>query len=238
MPATQAPAKRRGRVRWSGPYSQSKGTTETAQRFPRLFQQRQLRPSRIHISQVAEESCAEETAQRRCNRLPNLANLRERRPFRRFSQAPKAALVANLADSGRSNDSRERQSQQDMLAADSQRNGGQADDGSLSRASTQSRRTTASRTTAKDSITGSASTIPQEKPVAASHGVSASIHLAEPMLFLQGFEFTDSNSSHNTAMLRGSLHVKVTKTAKLKAISLKFRGRATTHWPEGMSLFV
>ena len=54
----------------------------------------------------------------------------------------------------------------------------------------------------------------------------------EPVLFLQGFESNDiSNAS--TAMLRGSLIVKVTKSAKLKAITLHFKGKARTEWPEG-----
>jgi hypothetical protein len=35
-------------------------------------------------------------------------------------------------------------------------------------------------------------------------------------------------------MLRGSLILKITKPTKLKAITLKFRGKAVTKWPEGM----
>lgn len=77
-----------------------------------------------------------------------------------------------------------------------------------------------------------ASTIPEEKPVAAGNGVSISVNLAEPLLFLQGYDQNDSNT-RNTAMLRGSLHLKVQKSAKLKAVTLKFRGTAVTKWPEG-----
>lgn len=72
-----------------------------------------------------------------------------------------------------------------------------------------------------------------ERPVASGNGVSVSVHLAEPVLFLQGFD----NSEHapgNTAMLRGSLHIRVQKAAKIKAVTLKFKGRAMTKWPEGI----
>lgn len=72
-----------------------------------------------------------------------------------------------------------------------------------------------------------------EKPIASGNGVSVGIHLAEPVLFLQGFENNDS-SSGNTAMLRGSLHIRVTKPAKIKAVSLRFKGKAITKWPEGI----
>lgn len=83
-----------------------------------------------------------------------------------------------------------------------------------------------------------ASTIPEEKPVAAGNGISISVNLAEPLLFLQGYDQNDSNT-RNTSMLRGSLHLKVQKSAKLKAVTLKFKGTSTTKWPEGaMPLFL
>ncbi|KAK5118885.1 hypothetical protein LTR62_000095 [Meristemomyces frigidus] len=72
-----------------------------------------------------------------------------------------------------------------------------------------------------------------DKPVASGNGVTMAIHLAEPMLFLQGFENTES-SPGNTAMLRGSLHLRVQKAAKIKAVTLKFKGKALTRWPEGI----
>ena len=72
------------------------------------------------------------------------------------------------------------------------------------------------------------------KPVASGNGVSVGINLAEPVLFLQGFDQNDS-SHRSTAMLRGSLHLKVAKNAKIKAINLKFKGTAITRWPEGLS---
>jgi hypothetical protein len=73
----------------------------------------------------------------------------------------------------------------------------------------------------------------EEKPLAAGNGVSVGVHLAEPVLFLQGFENAEAVPG-NTAMLRGSLHVRVQKSAKIKAITLKFRGKAITKWPEGI----
>lgn len=75
--------------------------------------------------------------------------------------------------------------------------------------------------------------VPEQKPVASGNGVSVSISLAEPVLFLQGFDQNDT-SNRSTAMLRGSLHLKVAKSTKLKAISLKFKGTAVTSWPEGI----
>ncbi|KAK3110873.1 hypothetical protein LTR53_014399 [Teratosphaeriaceae sp. CCFEE 6253] len=71
------------------------------------------------------------------------------------------------------------------------------------------------------------------KPLASGNGVSMAIHLAEPVLFVQGFENTDS-APGNTAMLRGSLHLRVQKSAKIKAVTLRFKGRAVTKWPEGI----
>jgi len=76
--------------------------------------------------------------------------------------------------------------------------------------------------------------LPEEKPLASGNGVSITIALAEPVLFLQGFDHTDLQSNRSTAMLRGSLHLNVTKPSKIKSVSLRFRGRATTKWPEGM----
>ncbi|GAB1727731.1 hypothetical protein NU195Hw_g1292t1 [Hortaea werneckii] len=72
-----------------------------------------------------------------------------------------------------------------------------------------------------------------EKPIASGNGVSVGIHLAEPVLFLQGFE-NNENSQGNTAMLRGSLHLRVAKSAKIKAVNLRFKGKAVTKWPEGI----
>ncbi|KAL9007996.1 MAG: hypothetical protein Q9173_006838 [Seirophora scorigena] len=73
----------------------------------------------------------------------------------------------------------------------------------------------------------------EAKPLASANGVSISITLAEPILFLQGFDQSDL-ANRTTSMLRGNLLLKVSKTAKIKTISLSFRGRAETEWPEGI----
>lgn len=76
--------------------------------------------------------------------------------------------------------------------------------------------------------------IPEDKPLAGSNGVSIGVNLTEPLLFLQGHDQNDT-TSRSTVMLRGSLHLKVLKSAKIKAVTLKFKGTATTRWPEGNS---
>ncbi|KAK7516325.1 uncharacterized protein IWZ02DRAFT_491293 [Phyllosticta citriasiana] len=75
--------------------------------------------------------------------------------------------------------------------------------------------------------------ISDEKPLATGNGINVGISLAEPVLFLQGFEQAE-HAERSTAMLRGSLHLKVTKSAKIKAVTLKFKGKALTKWPEGI----
>lgn len=73
-----------------------------------------------------------------------------------------------------------------------------------------------------------------EKPQASTSGgaVTMTIQLAEPMLFLQGFDHSD-HSDRTPAMLRGSMVLKIAKPTKIKTISLTFRGKARTEWPEG-----
>jgi hypothetical protein len=75
--------------------------------------------------------------------------------------------------------------------------------------------------------------IPDEKPIVSGNGISVSISLAEPTIFVQGFDHGDLAATRSTAMLRGLLHIKIAKAAKIKAISLKFNGTAVTKWPEG-----
>ena len=90
------------------------------------------------------------------------------------------------------------------------------------------------RSRQNSTVDARAQAIQEEKPVAIGHGVSVSINLTEPVLFLQGFEPSDA-AQRNTAMLRGTLHLKVVKAAKIKAVSLRFKGTASTKWPEGVS---
>ena len=74
----------------------------------------------------------------------------------------------------------------------------------------------------------------EERPIASGNGVSLSIALAEPVLFLQGMDQSEVGNQ-TTTMLRGTFHLRVSKSAKIKTISLAFRGRAETEWPEGES---
>lgn len=60
-----------------------------------------------------------------------------------------------------------------------------------------------------------------------------SVHLAEPVLFLAGFEPSEY-SDRSPAVLRGSLILKLLKPSKIKTIALVFKGRARTEWPEGI----
>lgn len=83
-----------------------------------------------------------------------------------------------------------------------------------------------------DSIGSLPDAIGDEKPIATGNGVAVSIALAEPLLFLQGFDQSEL-ADRTTTMLRGSLHLKITRPAKIKAVTLKFRGRSETEWPEG-----
>lgn len=88
------------------------------------------------------------------------------------------------------------------------------------------------RPASSHSMTPSSVRIPDEKPLASGNGVSVGISLAEPVLFLQGFEQAEL-AQRSTAMLRGSLHLKVTKSSKIRAVTLRFKGTAQTKWPEG-----
>ena len=58
------------------------------------------------------------------------------------------------------------------------------------------------------------------------------IVLQEPALFLRGSECPDYTERSST-MLRGKLLVKINKATKVKTITLAFRGRIRTEWPEG-----
>ena len=91
------------------------------------------------------------------------------------------------------------------------------------------------RAASRDSLvsTGSGSVGNEERLLASGNGVSMSITLAEPVLFLQGFEHVE-DGSRPTSMLRGYLTIRVSKSAKIKAVTLAFRGRAETEWPEGI----
>lgn len=60
-----------------------------------------------------------------------------------------------------------------------------------------------------------------------------SVNLAEPVLYLTGFDPSEYQD-RSPAMLRGSLILKLLKPTKIRAITLVFKGRARTEWPEGI----
>lgn len=88
---------------------------------------------------------------------------------------------------------------------------------------------------AKSAISSSVTEI--DKPVASGSGVSCSIILAEPNVFLSGFDH-DTNATretqNSTALLRGKLQLSISKNVKIKAVTLKLTGKARTEWPEGI----
>jgi hypothetical protein len=66
--------------------------------------------------------------------------------------------------------------------------------------------------------------------------VAVSIILAEPNIFLHGLDHDGTSrdsTSTSSALLRGKLQLNITKSAKIKAVTLKFTGKAKTDWPEG-----
>lgn len=92
-----------------------------------------------------------------------------------------------------------------------------------------------SSTVSNNSSTYSNPSVSDEKPLASGNGVSIFIALAEPALYLQGFDQAEVGN-RATTMLRGTFHLRVMKSAKIKSVSLTFRGRAETAWPEGESV--
>ncbi|KAL2189272.1 hypothetical protein L209DRAFT_682158 [Thermothelomyces heterothallicus CBS 203.75] len=76
-----------------------------------------------------------------------------------------------------------------------------------------------------------------QKPVASGSGVSCSILLAEPNVFLSGFDHdrhTRRSIQSTSALLRGKLQLNVSKNVKIKSITLRLVGKARTEWPEGI----
>ncbi|KAK0704335.1 hypothetical protein B0H67DRAFT_557164 [Lasiosphaeris hirsuta] len=88
---------------------------------------------------------------------------------------------------------------------------------------------------AKSMISSSVTEV--QKPVASGSGLACSIILAEPNVFLSGFEHDSHNrheSQHTSALLRGKLQLNVSKNVKIKSVTLRLVGKARTEWPEGI----
>ncbi|KAI5290202.1 hypothetical protein KEM52_000534 [Ascosphaera acerosa] len=72
-----------------------------------------------------------------------------------------------------------------------------------------------------------------DKPLIQASGVTVTVSLAEPVLFLEGFDRGDG-STRKTTLLRGHLRLNVSKATKIKKLYLNFRGKSHTWWPEGL----
>lgn len=89
----------------------------------------------------------------------------------------------------------------------------------------------------KSIVSSSIQEIQHPKPVASGSGLSCTILLAEPNVFLTGFDHdghTRHESHNSTALLRGKLQLNISKNTKIKSVTLKLLGRARTEWPEGI----
>jgi hypothetical protein len=75
-------------------------------------------------------------------------------------------------------------------------------------------------------------TLRNEKVVATGNGITVSVALAEPVLFLPGYDHNDP-STKKSAILRGNLHIKTTKAVKVKKVSVCLHGHSQTDWPDG-----
>lgn len=88
---------------------------------------------------------------------------------------------------------------------------------------------------AKTAMSSSVSEV--QKPVASGSGLTCSILLAEPNVFLTGFDHdhhTRRGGQGTSALLRGKLQLNVSKNVKIKSVTLKLVGKAKTEWPEGI----
>ncbi|KAK4154441.1 hypothetical protein C8A00DRAFT_32791 [Chaetomidium leptoderma] len=97
------------------------------------------------------------------------------------------------------------------------------------------RNTIMSIRSAKTMMSSSVSEV--QKPVASGSGVSCSILLAEPNVFLTGFDHdqhTRRGGQTTSALLRGRLQLNVSKNVKIKSVTLKLIGKTRTEWPEGI----
>lgn len=216
------------------------------------FRPRRDRPAFIHITRLAERPNLKSRARCTLRRyLPNakLATSRDNaKRFLRFVSAsqstsdtvrPAKAIKSRDSIAPRHIDLPEPTPAEEMVFANGERNRSQSVvagpvSGMIHRPSLADTVRTASgaSTTSSESTSNATGSIGDEKPIASGNGVSISIALAEPVLFLQGFDQADAGA-RTTSMLRGSLHLHVSKSAKIKAVTLAFRGRSETEWPEG-----
>ena len=213
----------------------------------RIFQGRNRRPHRIHIAHVAPDPTLFHRQRQPSSKsyiIEKLAGPREnaKRYLRSFidthfansSQTPPVISPRSPTSSARTSTVSPSGSRRWSWATSEMRTSPRSSvGGSLAapRPSISDGHRSSGRS-AKSTASSVVRQVPEEKPLASGNGINVTIALTEPVLYLQGFDQNES-SERSTAMLRGSLHLKVTKPAKIKAITLKFRGKAITKWPEG-----
>ncbi|KAL1891656.1 hypothetical protein Cpir12675_004876 [Ceratocystis pirilliformis] len=73
------------------------------------------------------------------------------------------------------------------------------------------------------------------KPIASGGGMTVSIMLAEPNLFLTGFDHhgrrRGRRSEPGSAFLRGTLKLELSRSVKIKEINLRLNGKGRIDWP-------
>ncbi|KAL5598669.1 hypothetical protein BROUX41_003417 [Berkeleyomyces rouxiae] len=73
------------------------------------------------------------------------------------------------------------------------------------------------------------------KPIASGGGITASLMLAEPNLFLTGFDHhgrrRGRRSEPGSAFLRGTLKLELSRSVKIKEINLRLNGKGRIDWP-------
>ncbi|KAI1373069.1 hypothetical protein F4677DRAFT_448896 [Hypoxylon crocopeplum] len=182
---------------------------------PRRVIEKVLGPLKFHFSQhTAEDTPTSPTALSHPRTRPSTTGGQRPRPHSMIALNPSGASsllgTAVMPESGRS----------PMLAAVSNH---------------PHRNSLMSVRSAKSIMSSSVTEVP--KPVASGSGVSCSIILAEPNIFLTGFEHDGhprNDAANSTALLRGRLQLNVSKNVKIKSVTLKLHGRARTEWPEGI----
>lgn len=55
-------------------------------------------------------------------------------------------------------------------------------------------------------------------------------------MYLTGLDHDGTSRDPSSAILRGRLQLNITKSVKIKTVTLTFTGKARTEWPEGKSL--
>ena len=74
-----------------------------------------------------------------------------------------------------------------------------------------------------------------EGQCSATDAVTLTIDLGEPNLYLEGFNY-QHRTEHQSAVLRGVLHLQVKQKVTLRELSLHFEGVSETVWPESWRL--